>query len=160
MHRDCDRLEDWASSRDTLKNWTGSSRNPTKWLEGSKTLWKNLKKLGSFSLKKRRFRWDVITVFQEVKDNYREDGGNSLHKEQSDRARGNRHKLVLKFCLDATTKYLLWGQLHIGTGCPEKSWTFSCQKYLILSLTRPQITCLKQKLDQIMSRGLFQSRLS
>lgn len=144
MYRDCDRLEGWAISRDTLKNWTGSSREPTKWLEGWNTLWKNEKELGSFSLKKRRFRWDVITVFQ-VKDNYRKDGGNSLHKEQGDRARGNRHKLLQKFRLDATTKYLLWGKLNIGTGCPEKLWTFSCGKYLTLSLTRPQITCLKQK---------------
>ena len=43
-----------------------------------------LRELGLFSLKKRRLRRDLITVFQYLKGAYRKDGNNLFSRDNSD----------------------------------------------------------------------------
>lgn len=49
---------------------------------------KKLQGIGFVQPREEKIQVRCMTVFQEIKDNYREDKGNSLHKERGDRARG------------------------------------------------------------------------
>lgn len=55
-----------------------------------------LRKLGLFSLEKRRFREDVATMFQYLKDGCKEDGDSIFPMSHKEKTRGNRCKLLLR----------------------------------------------------------------
>lgn len=50
----------------------------------------SLKKLGLFSLEKRRLRTDLITEFWYLKDGYKEDGDRLFTRNNIERTRGKR----------------------------------------------------------------------
>lgn len=52
------------------------------------------KELGLFSLKKRRLRGDLITMFQHLKGGYKEDWDSLLTRSHTEKMRGNRYKLL------------------------------------------------------------------
>ncbi|KAK4823835.1 hypothetical protein QYF61_007084 [Mycteria americana] len=53
------------------------------------------RELGSFSLVKRRLRGDLITVFQYLKDGYKEDGDSLFTRSHMEKTRGKGYKLLL-----------------------------------------------------------------
>ena len=58
-----------------------------------------------FSLEKRRLRGDLITVFQDLKGGYREDGDSLFTRNHMEKTRGNGYKLLLgRFQLDTRGK--------------------------------------------------------
>ena len=52
-----------------------------------------LREPGLFSLKKRRFREDLIYVYRYLKGRYKEDGARLFPERQGGRRRGDGHKL-------------------------------------------------------------------
>jgi len=65
-----------------------------------------LRKLGLFSLKKRRLREDLVNAYKYLKGGCQEDGARLFSVVPSDRTSGNRHKLMHgKFYLNMTKNF-------------------------------------------------------
>jgi len=72
---------------------------------GSLPYEERLRKLGLFSLEKRRLRVDLITMFQYLKNGYKEDGDSLLTRSHTEKTRSNGYKLILgRFRLDRRGK--------------------------------------------------------
>ena len=54
-----------------------------------------LRELGLFSLEKRRFRGDLISMFQYLKGGYEEDGESLFTRSRMEKARADGYKLLL-----------------------------------------------------------------
>lgn len=93
-------------------------RGPKKALNGDQragepALWGKTKGVGLFSLEKRRFRWELITEFQYLKDSHKEDGGSLSMRIHMEKTRCEQHtgrcfiltweKLTVRWGLTATT---------------------------------------------------------
>ena len=75
---------------------------------GSLPYEERLREQGLFSLKKRRLRGDLITMFQFLKGGYKEDGDSLFTRSHMEKMRGNWYKLVLgKFQLDTRGKVFI-----------------------------------------------------
>ena len=65
-----------------------------------------MRELALFSLEKRRFRGDLITMFQYLEGSYKEYGDSLLTRGHLEKTRGNGYKLLLgRFQLDTRGKF-------------------------------------------------------
>ena len=73
---------------------------------GSLPYEERLRELGLFSLERRRLRGDIITMFQDLKGGYKEDGDSVFTRSHMEKTRGNGYKLLLgRVRLDTRGKY-------------------------------------------------------
>ena len=90
---------------------------------GSLPYEERLRKLGLFSLEKRRLRVDLITMFQYLKNDYKEDGDSLLTRSHTEKTRSNGYKLILgRFRLDTRENFSQGEQSAIGITSPRKWW--------------------------------------
>lgn len=115
-----------------------------------------------FSLEIRRFRGDLTTVSQYLKDGYKEDGDCLFTGSHREKGRGNGYTLFLgTFQLDTRGNISQWEQSAIGIIPPGKWWILQHQTHLRFSwagcwiiLSRPCFC--QERLDQMIPWGLFQ----
>ena len=98
-----------------------------------------LRKLGLFSLEKRRLRGDLIAAFQYLKGSYKDAGEELFVRDCSDRTRGNVSKLKQgKFRLDIRRKYFTVRVMTHWNGMPKEA------------VNAPSLAVFKARLDRVL----------
>ena len=96
-----------------------------------------LKKLGLFSLEKRRLQGDLIATFQYLKGAYKQERSQLLERVDNSRTRGNGFKLKEgRFRLDIRRKLFTERVVRCWNSCPERLW-----------MPHPSLEVLKARLD-------------
>ena len=96
-----------------------------------------LRKLGLFSLEKRRLLGDLIAAFQYVKGAYKQEGSQLFERVDNSRTRGNGFNLREgRFRLDDKGKLFTMSVVRCWNSCPERLW-----------MPRPSLEVFKARLD-------------
>ncbi|GAB0184611.1 hypothetical protein GRJ2_000926400 [Grus japonensis] len=81
---------------------------------------KRLKELGHFTLKKRKLRRDLITLFQYLNASYKENRRSLFTRSHMERTRGNGYKLHQeRFHLDINPKFFTVGAINHWNNLPR-----------------------------------------